>query len=763
MNKLQLIGLITLVLFSACKKKNILETKEISIIPLPKSTELLEGNFVLDNKTALKFEGQNKEIEAIAAYFSDYLNTYYQLNLTPQNSEEKSTISMALNPDIQGDEAYELSIDSKGITIMGKTAAGIFYGIQSFIQMLPPKMGKADGFKLPFCKITDEPSFQWRGVHLDVCRHFFPVDFVKKVIDMAAHLKLNTFHWHLTEDQGWRIEIKKYPKLTEIGSWRKETLIGKMLDYPEKYDGKRYGGYYTQEQIKDVVAYAQQRQITIVPEIEMPGHAVAALTAYPEYSCTGGPFEVRTTWGISEDVFCAGKEETFAFLEDILAEVIDLFPGKYIHIGGDECPKKRWENCPDCQRRIKTEKLKNEHELQSYFIKRIEKFLSSKGKKLIGWDEILEGGLAEGAAVMSWRGEDGGIAAAMDGHFVVMSPNASNYFDHYQGKYNEPLAIGGYTPLRQVYDYQPVPKALDSIHHPYILGSQANLWTEYIPTESQAEYMLFPRLIALAENLWTPEKKQNWESFIIRMGHFYPYLDQWEINYRINPPEGYEDINKILEDTISIVLKNEIPSSRIRYTIDGSEPDSDSKLYEGPLQLKLDTTLTLKSITIMPSGKESAVMTGVFEKMVLLEPVQKKNYGPGVAYMYYEGEFTSAKKLSGLEIYNGVVNNFKLPGDHSEKFFGVAYTGYLKVPVGGVYNFILTSSDGSVLYIHDKLVVDNDFFQWPSAKSGKIALKEGLHPFKLNYFQAKYSSFLDVKVEGPEMESQKIPDNWLWH
>lgn len=763
MKKLYSISLIVLFFVTSCNNKNILKIEQFKILPLPNEVETLEGSFLLDKNTSFSFDDKNTELEEIKNYFTDYLKTYYQLEPGKDNKANNIAVHFLLSPEIQGDEAYQLNINQEGITISGKTPTGIFYGIQSLIQMLPSVNEKVDGFELPFCKISDKPAFKWRGMHFDVSRHFFPVEFVKKLIDMAAHLKLNTFHWHLTDDQGWRIEIKKYPKLTETGAWRKETLIGTMLDYPEKFDGKKYGGFYTQEQIKEVVAYAEQRHITIVPEIEMPGHAIAALTAYPQYSCTGGPFEVRTVWGVSEDVFCAGKDETFTFLEDILSEVIDLFPGKYIHIGGDECPKKRWKECPDCQRRIKTEKLKNAYELQSYFIKRIEKFVSSKGKKIIGWDEILEGGLAEGAAVMSWRGEDGGIEAAMEGHYVVMSPNATNYFDHYQGKYNEPLAIGGYTPLEQVYNYQPIPSALDTTYHKYILGSQANLWTEYIATPEHAEYMLFPRLCALAENLWTDKKQQNWDEFLVRMDQFYPKLDLWNVNYRINPPEGYGDINQTLDKTVKVELTNNIPSSTIRYTTDGNEPGPESEIYSTPIELTLNKNIDLKSVTILPSGKKSAVMSGIFEKMNFVEPVKKNASGPGIAYMYYEGEFNSAKKFSVPEIFNGVVNNFRLPGDHIDNFFGVAYSGYLKIPADGVYTFYLTSSDGSVLYIQDKLIIDNDHFQWATTKSGQIALKAGLHPFRLNFFQAKYSYALNIKVEGPGMDKQNIPDEWLWH
>jgi hexosaminidase len=391
-----------------------------------------------------------------------------------------------------------------------------------------------EGIKLsvPACEIKDEPRFVYRGMHLDVGRHMFPVASIKRYIDMIALHKMNTFHWHLTEDQGWRIEIKKYPKLTETGAFRKETIVGHAGKPPLVYDGIPYGGFYTQDEVREVIAYAASRFITIIPEIEMPGHALAALASYPELSCTGGPFEVGTKWGVEDDVFCAGKEGTLSFLEGVLTEVIDLFPGKYIHIGGDECPKVRWEKCPFCQKRIKDEGLKDEQELQSYFIQRIEKFLISKGRKLIGWDEILEGGLAPEATVMSWRGTEGGIAAAKEKHDVIMTPSKYVYLDYYQCEpEGEPLAIGGYLPLERVYSYDPMPAELTADEQKYILGVQGNVWTEYIPTPEQLEYMAYPRMFAIAETGWSPEKLKDFDEFLSRLEILKKRYDAIGINY----------------------------------------------------------------------------------------------------------------------------------------------------------------------------------------------------------------------------------------
>jgi hexosaminidase len=504
--------------------------QQISIIPQPSKISRVEGTFVFDQETSLSFDASSPELKSIAGQLNEYLNKYDGFIL-PFNKKTQQTISFKLNKSLAGsDEGYLLKVDQKGIVITAKSPAGIFYGVQSLKQMLPVS-GKSP-LAVPCAEIDDQPRFAWRGLHLDVGRHYFPVSFIKKYIDNMAMYKLNTFHWHLTEDQGWRLEINHYPKLTEVSSWRDETVVGHSSS-SNVYDGVGYGGFYTQKQVKEIVKYAAERFITIVPEIEMPGHSCAVLAAYPELGCTGGPYNVMTTWGISKDVFCAGKEETFKFLQNVLDEVCELFPSKYIHIGGDECPKDRWKECPDCQKRMKDLGLADEHELQSYFIKRIEKYLNSKGRQIIGWDEILEGGLAPGASVMSWRGVKGGIEAAKQKHKVVMTPGSHLYFDHYQTKDTdkEPLAIGGYLPLELVYSYEPVPDELSADEQKYIMGAQANVWTEYIPSTKQAEYMVFPRVCALAEVVWTPKEKKDFTDFSKRMETEYLRLDHYGINY----------------------------------------------------------------------------------------------------------------------------------------------------------------------------------------------------------------------------------------
>lgn len=513
------------------------QDKLLGLIPEPSVVNHNMGSFMLDNKTKVVSAVWDEKTKSVARYFVDQVKylTGITLSIDTKTTQTPNNIIFKSDYASENKEAYLLKIETNGVEINGTTTAGLFYGVQTLLQLLYPAGTTNESIRLACLEVKDEPAFSWRGMHLDVSRHFYSVAFIEKMLDIMATLKLNTFHWHLTDDQGWRIEIKKYPKLTEVGAWRKETMEGHYVEKNQKFDHMSYGGYYTQEEIREVVKYAQSRFITIVPEIEMPGHAVAALSAYPQYSCTGGPFEVYTKWGVSDDVFCAGKDETFDFLEDILSEVIDLFPGEYIHIGGDECPKTRWKECPYCQKRIVDEHLKDEYELQSYFIKRIEKFIASKGKKLVGWDEILEGGLPERATVMSWRGYDGGIEAAQSGHDVIMTPGSHCYFDHYQGKpEDEPLAIGGFTPLEKVYSFDPVPPTLSSEGVKHILGAQANVWTEYITNENKAEYMIFPRLCAMAEVLWSDKNTRNYDDFVNRMDKEFLRLQKYRVNYRPN-------------------------------------------------------------------------------------------------------------------------------------------------------------------------------------------------------------------------------------
>ncbi|HER08106.1 MAG TPA: beta-N-acetylglucosaminidase [Bacteroides sp.] len=514
-------------------------TGNVHIIPKPLELTLTNGAFEIAPNTRILV---SPDAEQVGMYLQQLLEppTGYMLRVDVLQDELslENTIVLELDPTAaqHGEEGYALSASPDAVVISARTAAGLFYGVQTLRQLLPPQVEERSAvagvtWEVPGVEITDRPRFPWRGMHLDVGRHMFPVEFVKKYIDLLALHKMNTFHWHLTEDQGWRIEIKKYPLLTEIGSRRAATPFPSDRN---RLDGQPYGGYYTQLEVREVVAYAQERFITVVPEIEMPGHSVAALASYPELGCTGGPYQVRQYWGIAKDVYCAGNEKVYAFLEDVLGEVMELFPSVFIHIGGDECPKDRWEECEKCQAMIAKEGLADEHELQSYFVTRMEKFLNSHGRRMIGWDEILEGGLAPNAAVMSWRGMEGGIEAATMGHDVVMTPTSHCYLDYYQSqnREEEPPAIGGFLPLEKVYSLEPVPAELPADKTRHILGAQGNLWTEYIPTASQAEYMAFPRASALAEVVWTTPGMREYGDFIERLPSLLKHLDGLGVNYR---------------------------------------------------------------------------------------------------------------------------------------------------------------------------------------------------------------------------------------
>lgn len=516
-------------------------SQTLSLIPRPQSVERLEGSFTFGAETSILSQSGNQQAAEVGTYLADLLRPPtgfgYEVSESEATDVPGSVVlsTQGADPSL-GDEGYELSVTPDQIALRANGAAGLFRGVQTLRQLLPPSVESPKpvsgiAWEVPAVRITDSPRFQWRGILLDAARHYFPVDFVKRFIDFLALHRMNVFHFHLTEDQGWRMEVKKHPKLTAISSNRRESpRVGNR----NEGDGQPYGGFYTHDDIREIVAYAEQRHITVVPEIEMPGHSQAVLAAYPELGCTTGPYEVATRWGIKKEVYCAGNDRVFKLLEDVLDEVLELFPSEYLHIGGDECPKDRWKECDACQARIKSEGLADEHELQSYFITRMEKYLNARGRQIIGWDEILEGGLAPNAAVMSWRGIEGGIEAANAGHNVVMTPTSHCYFDYYQSedKDAEPEAIGGFLPLEQVYALDPVPEELSEDKRKFILGVQAAVWTEYIRTPKEAEYMSFPRLCALAEVAWTPNEMKDRDDFRARLDAMLRRLDIMGVNYR---------------------------------------------------------------------------------------------------------------------------------------------------------------------------------------------------------------------------------------
>lgn len=499
------------------------------------------------------------------------------------------------------EEEYMISVSRKTADVRASSLRGFLYAIQTLKQLLPVEIygdtpAPEKEWTIPCIEIKDAPRFGYRGMHLDVARHFFSTDEVKKIIDIMAAYKLNTLHWHLTDDQGWRVEIQKYPKLTEIGSIRKGTVIKKDWD---RYDGIPYGGYYTRAQIQDVISYAASKGIEIIPEIDLPGHMLAALAAYPQFGCTGGPYEVWGRWGVADDVLCAGNEKTMLFLEDILSEIAELFPSEYVHIGGDECPKVRWEKCPVCQAKIKElglsddDKFNAEHYLQSYVMERMERFLAGKGKKIIGWDEILEGKPGPDATIMSWRGSDGGIKAANMGHDVIMTPNSHFYFDYYQAKDtdNEPFGIGGYIPIEKVYSYDPYAEITDDNARRHILGIQANVWTEYIKDNAHLEYMILPRLAALSEVQWTMPENKDWDRFLGNLSHEAAMYEKAGYNYAKTAFQVIGDISVNEEGGCVEVRLTTQGDAPIRYTLDGSEPQWNSELYTGPIEIRTGCTV----------------------------------------------------------------------------------------------------------------------------------------------------------------------------
>lgn len=655
------------------------------------------------------------------------------------------------------DESYRLDVTGRRALVAAASPAGLFRGTQTLLQLVAPTPD--GGAAVPAGRILDAPRFPYRGMHLDVGRHFFPPASIKKYIDLLALYRFNVFHWHLTEDQGWRIEIEAYPRLTEVGAWRAETTG----------DGTPYGGHYTKEEIRGIVAYAAERHITIIPEIEMPGHALAALAAYPELACTEGPFDVGTRWGVFEDILCP-HERTFAFLETVLAEVMALFPSRYIHIGGDEAPKRRWRESPAAQEVMRREGLADEDELQSWFIQRIERFLNAHDRRLIGWDEILEGGLAPNATVMSWRGMAGGIEAARQGRDVVMTPTSHAYFDYLQGPAEqEPPAFGGFLPLEQVYAFEPVPEALTPAEASHVLGAQGNVWTEYMTTWEHVEYMVLPRLLALAEVVWSRPERRDWSHFLARLPAQFARLDALGYNYRVPDVRGLHDA-LVLEDAYALRLGVPVRGALIRYTLDGTEPTSASTVYTTPVRIPLfggedagEVVITARAY--MPDGRTSALRSARVRHATLrdAERVPGAARAPGLRLDYMEGEFRQVAQVAAAEpVRTGETAAVELPEFARPEHFGLRFTGWIAVPRDGVYTFHLTSDDGSTLSVGGEVVVDHDGLHGPTERSGQVALRRGLHALELLYFQAGGGRTLTLEVTQPDGERTAVPAAWWW-
>ena len=633
LSKLNLLGWsLAGLLMTACSNQPT-TVANYEVVPMPLEINTTQqASFLLKSGVTVYYPAGNEKMQRNAEFLASYVKAQTGIELQVQAGEGgKGGIVLQLGLANDNPEAYQLKVDASQVVISSPSEAGVFYGIQTLRKAVD--VAEGSNVELPAVEIKDQPRFGYRGMMLDVGRHFFSMDEIKTYIDMMALHNINRFHWHLSEDQGWRIEIKKYPKLTEIGSMRKETVIGHNSG---KYDGKPYGGFYTQEQAKEIVAYAAERYITVIPEIDLPGHMQAALAAYPELGCTGGPYEVWTQWGVSDNVLCAGNDQTIQFIKDVLAEIVEIFPSEYIHVGGDECPKVKWSTCPKCQARIKALGLKSdnkhtkEERLQSYVIHEAEEFLNSKGRKMIGWDETLEGGLAPNATVMSWRGEAGGIEAAKQHHDVVMTPNTYLYFDYYQSKdtETEPMAIGGYLPIERVYSYEPMPKSLSPEEQKYIVGVQANLWTEYIPDFKQVQYMVLPRMAALSESQWCAPEKKNYEAFLQRVSRLVNIYAKNGWNYATHIFDVMLDLKPNTETGTLDAVARTIDNAPIYYTLDGSEPTTASEKYTDVI--KIDKPCTLRTVAIRPSGSskitndEISFSKSSMKPITMLQPINKQ-------------------------------------------------------------------------------------------------------------------------------------------
>ena len=711
---------------------------DINVIPIPVKVSEQRGEFTLPQNINIQYN--TDEGKAIAGYLANKLkaSTGYTVNV----GNKKGNVTININPKLKmHDEGYQLQVTAKGVNIKAKTGKGAFYGMQTFLQLLPAEVESTNVVKgvkwvAQCCNIDDYPRFGYRGFHLDPCRHFITVENVKKQLDLMASLKVNTMHFHLTEDQGWRIEIKKYPKLTSIGSIRKEG------------DGSYYGGFYTQEQIKDIVSYAAKRYITVIPEVDLPGHMMAAISAYPELSCKGEQWSLRTVWGVEDIVMCPGKELMFNFLDDVFKEMVALFPGKYFHIGGDECPKTSWKSCPTCQKRIADEHLQgddkhtSEQKLQSYVIKRVEKMLEKYGKSIIGWDEILEGGLRENATVMSWRGIDGGIEAAKQGHDVIMTPGSGGmYLDWYQGDPRiEPITIPSASfPMSNTYGFDPVPDVIrEAGLGKHVLGVQCNNWSEYMYSNAKMEYMMYPRSLALAEVAWSPLSRKNYTDFCKRLDANVVRLDQRHVNYHIPLPEqpfGSCDKVIITKDT-DLTFTTTRPMKMV-YTLDGTKPTPASTVYTQPIKVTTDCVLNIA--TVLPSGKMSRIRNIVIEKRGFTPAVQVKDVKPGLEMKRIKGYFKHVRELDMADgtwensIINGLEDvKIKQADDartlRGENSYAAIAEGYINVPEDGVY---YVSSRTDQVWIDNKLVIDNSGeVKGVSHRDNCVALAKGLHPVK---------------------------------
>jgi len=730
--------------------------KELPVIPYPSNVQVGAGNFVLNNKVVIVTD--NKSLfGGEVSYFQSLLKQYAGSDVPLVQNATQNSIEIKYDGQQKSKEAYALEITPEKITIKAGDGHGAFNAIQTIRQLLSAQTGTQ--IVLPVVNIQDSPAFSWRGMHLDVSRHFYTADYVKKHIDRLAFYKFSKLHFHLTDDQGWRIEIKKYPKLTEDGAWRTfnkhdSVCIVRSKDNPNfiidkrfirEKDGKTvYGGFYTQEQIKDIVRYAQERHIEIIPEIDMPGHMMAAINAYP-YLVEG-----KSGWGeLFSTPLCPCKEEVYTFTKDVLAEVIDLFPSKYVHIGADEVDKKTWENSELCKQFMTEHGIDGVNKLQSYFVHEMQDFVESKGKKIIAWDEILQGGTNPDVTVMYWRGwvKDAPIKAVNIGSEVIMTPTNPLYFDYANNN----------TSVDNVYHMDVIYKDIPADKAHLILGAQANLWAEYIPTEQQAEYQMYPRMLALAERVWT-NKTDNFKGFSARLLQHYPKLDALGVNYRLPDIEGFAQENVYVGQT-DFMVKSPLPDMKIHYTLDESIPSTSSPLLSSPVNISKPTLL--KMALFSPSGVRGEIYHLNFKPFDMKKAVQANNVKAGLKCDFFDKYYMNTKGITGEPDESFVVSNIKAPRE--SKSFGLKFDGYIDVPETGIYSFFFTCDDGGVLYIDNEMTVDNDGQHSPVLKSGQAAMEKGLHPFRLDFLEGGGGYTLKLQYSFNGSAPANIPDSWFKH
>jgi hexosaminidase len=730
------------------------------VIPYPQKLIAGKGEFLVNSQTSIVVDNKFKK-EAVL------LNALFNNKLAISSSKTNNTIRLIYDPAINTLEGYRMSITPQQVIVSANEGAGVFHAIQTIRQLLPANLeGQRTGVfttaTLPVVAIEDAPAYAWRGMHLDVSRHFFSVDYLKKFIDLLALYKFNKFHLHLTDDQGWRIEIKKYPKLTNEGAWRTfnnqdSVCMKKSADNPDMAidpkhiitkNGKTlYGGFYTQKQMKDVVTYATARHIDIIPEIDMPGHMMAAINSYPFLTCNG-----QNKWGkLFTTPICPCNEEVYEFAQNVFTEIMDIFPGKYIHIGGDEVDRTSWAQSDVCKELMKKEGITTTAQLQSYFINRMEKFFNSKGRKLIGWDEILEGGISKTALVMYWRSwvPKAPVEAAKNGNQVIMTPGSPLYFDTPPDQNS----------IYNVYHFNPIPSGLTTNEAKGIIGAQANLWTEYIPSENRADYMYMPRMTALAENLWNG--KDDYKIYVQRLQSHYQRLDNLKVNYRLPDFKGLVEQNVFVEQSV-LDIKSPLENLKIHYTTDGSIPNINSKTLNGPLVIKEPVYIRLAAFK--SNGTAGDLYNLHYTKQTLAEPKAKADVSNGLICNYYPGSFKSSKLMAAdkaADVFT--VNGIIVPAGLKAPSFGLRYEGYLNIPADGIYSFYLTCDDGGILNIANREVVNNDGWHGPIEKSGQAALKKGLQPIDLSFVEGGGGYTLKLKYSLNGSEPVDVPNSWLKH